>query len=211
MQEIDAYIKILNVYRKLLVGYRLGKLSGNDVLRLYIDYLKEYIKLGTNKPTYLGDINNYRGCNCYCYAIGMNCPSVFSLIYDDIEIEDLIHQAGFLSLRGYTRNKEEIIKNIYDGFDVLGIEAYDSSVDEEIKHNGYKIALYIANYDFHMARENVDGSWSEKLGYSDRIIKIKNPYDSRVGCDRSSTTKDYKLDRVIEIVKPTIKKKVYLI
>ena len=196
MQEVDAYIKILNVYRKLLVGYKLGKLSGNDVLRLYIDYLKEYIKLGTNKPTYLGDINNYRGCNCYCYAIGMNCPSVFSFIYDDIEIENLIHQAGFLNLRGYTNKKEEIIKNIYDGFKVLGIEAYDSSIDQEIKHNGYKIAI--------------DGSWSEKLGYSDDIIKIKSPYDTRVGC-YNNTTKDYKLDRVIEIVKPTIKKKVYLI
>ena len=59
MQEINTYIKILNVYRKLLVGYRLGKISGNDVLRLYIDYLKQYIKLGTNKSTYLGDITNY--------------------------------------------------------------------------------------------------------------------------------------------------------
>ena len=113
-------------------------------------------------------------------------------------------------MRDYTNKKEEIIKNIYDGFKVLGIEAYDSSIDQEIKHNGYKIALYIANYDFHMARENIDGSWSEKLGYSDDIIKIKSPYDTRVGC-YNNTTKDYKLDRVIEIVKPTIKKKVYLI
>ena len=188
-----------------MIGYHFGKFDCDDVQKLYIDYLKEYIKLGTNKPTYLGDINNYKNCNCYCYALGMNCPILFSYIYYDIEIEPFIHNGGFLNFRSYTNKKEEMIKNIYDDFDVLGIEAYDSSIDEEIKHNGYKIALYIASYDFHVARENIDGSWSEKLGYSDKIVKIKNPYDTRVGF-YNNTTKDYKLDRILEIVKPTIKK-----
>lgn len=40
-------------------------------------------------------------------------------------------------------------------------------IDDEktIPEKGYKIALYIYESDFHFARQNADGRWSEKVGF----------------------------------------------
>ena len=68
------------------------------------------------------------------------------------------------------------------------------------EHGGYKISLYESSDDFHFIRQNEDGTWSHKLGYSDLVERIDNP--SKYLFD------EYECIKTLEIVKPVLRKKV---
>ena len=87
--------------------------------------------------------------------------------------------------------------NLKSDLDSLGIYYYETDIDSINNHGGYKISLYY-NYgeDFHFIREDFDGKWSHKMGYSGSIERVKP----------SERIFKYNLVTTYEIVKPNIRK-----
>ena len=81
---------------------------------------------------------------------------------------------------------------------MLGIKWYKSGINKPNSHGGYKIAVYFSDDDFHFLRQNRDFSWSEKQGYTNRVLKVDDPL-----C-LSKIYKNYKHVKTLEIVKPVI-------
>jgi len=187
--------EILNIYKTLLLNA--NQLDANDINRLYIEYLKLSIRFGTNNPTYEKDLYAYNRTNCYCYALGLKFPWIFYKLYLQRANEDFAHNIGFISYKNYSEDKKSILENLYSDLDVLKIQTYDADIESHPSHGGYKIAVYVAeDYDFHILRQNKDGIWSHKLGYTDYILKLPQP---------EPLNPEYELVKTLEIVKPTFK------
>ena len=186
-------LKIINIYKQLILH---KEMSTTEIKNLYIEYLKLCVCLGTNNPVFLEDFNKYEGVNCYCYALGLYLPKLFIDRYLYASPDYISHSIGFISKSKYMKTDDEIITNLYKDLNVLNIKFYETDIHSENKHGGYKIALYNAPYDFHFIRQNSNGLWSEKQGYSRRFVEMEEPRP--IG-------KSYKLIKTLEIVKPTIK------
>jgi len=175
-------------------------LSSVEILNLYIEYLKLSVCLGTNNPVFYESLKKYNHTNCYCYALGIDFPKLFYDRYLYVEIENFCHNLGFISCRskGYVLDKK--LENLYRDLETLNIIFYETDIDSQNQHGGYKIAFYNEDSyytgDFHFFRQNCDGLWSEKKGYSSGIV-LHDKLEPVVG--------NYKLVKTLEIVKPVIK------
>lgn len=194
-KELEIRLKIMNIYKYL---YLHRKLSSAEILKLYIEYLKLSVCLGTNSPVFEENLKKYNHTNCYCYALGIDYPRLFFERYLYAEIDSFYHELGFISRcsKPYVISKK--IENLYKDLETLNIRFYETDIDSQTKHDGYKIAFYNCDNscDFHFFRQNIDGSWSEKQGYSSRFFKVSK-LEPVVG--------NYKLVKTLEIVKPIIK------
>jgi len=197
MSEYNKILfQILNIYKYLILNY--NKLDENQITDLYIEYLKLFVQIGTNNPEYSKDFDKYFLCNCYCYALGFKYPTLFHHIYKHITDEDFGHNIGFISKKDYIKDINMILETLYSDLDILKISVYDSSINTHPKHGGYKISLFLENSgeDFHFIRQNYDGSWSDKIGYTSTIRQLDYPEPEDL---------NYKHVKTIEIVKPVIK------
>ncbi len=174
---------------------------------LYAEYCKLSILLTSSLPMFDEDyesLNKDFG-NCYTYALGLDCPSVFYKKFEEIEKGYRDFNIGFVSnpkvigdLSRCDDFTNKIMKNLESDFETLQIEYFDSDFTKENSHNGYKIAIFYNNgficRDFHVIRENKDGSWSEKCGYGGEVKKINNPQKN-----------PYPLLKVLELRKPRLR------
>ena len=191
MKKVDLQLKILKIYKNLILNRQINR---DDIINLYIEYLKLCMILGTNNPSFEDDIGKYDlNTNCYCYALGITFPKIFYKKYMKYSIEPFCHNLGFASRHLFAATENEKLENFYRDLDVLNIKYYESGLNQDNFYGGYKIALYLSRYDFHFLRQNVDGSWSEKRGYAGNVIK-RDMIEPKYG--------SYKLKRVLEIVKP---------
>lgn len=192
---------VLKVYSELMKLYLRIKssdsLSEGEVLKIYRDYLKLSIKLGTNKPLFIEDKESYNSGNCYCYAMGFNSPKIIGEKYYDSCNRSLRHDVGFISELPYSNDRKSIISALESDLEWLGIAFYECEPDSENIHGGYKIALYKSYFDFHFLRENSDKTWSHKLGYSNRI----ESFDTLP----LIVNRNYDYVKTLEIVKPVVK------
>lgn len=192
-KELEIRLKIIQIYKYFLLH---KKMTTDEIVDLYIEYLKLSVCLGTNKPDFEENINKYSGTNCYCYALGISFPKLFEDRYMDAEIDEFSHNLGFISQSRDARNVDEELENLYRDLNVLNIKFYETDIYSENRFGGYKIALYSAPDDFHFIRQNSNGLWSEKQGYTSRIVQMEQP---------KCRNKRYKLIKTLEIVKPTIR------
>jgi len=197
-ESTKTKIKILEIKKELILRYKSNNLSPTDIHTLYIEYLKQIIKLGTNSPIYERGNNKYDGCNCYMYALGLTEKRLFATIYREVAGKDFFYNAGFTTFRGPTHLKKQFLEYIKEDFQTLGISSYSSSIEAPLQNNGFKISLFFSDTDFHLARQNIDGTWTEKIGYRPLMRKLTNPYHTNLG-------DNYQYDRTLEIVKPVIK------
>lgn len=51
----------------------------------------------------------------------------------------------------------------------MGFSYWIVTDEKTVPEKGYKIALYIYEADFHFARQNSDGRWSEKVGFGGSV------------------------------------------
>jgi len=122
-----------------------------------------------------------RANNCYTYAINQPLNPYTGKHYEDYDY----CQPGFLGGRGrdswrdYHDLKEtskEIINSVRRDLKSLGYKflktTYDKYVHDE---NCWKVALCLANDDYHFFRQNDDGTWSHKRG----AYEITNRDNSR--------------------------------
>ena len=72
-------------------------MSVDEVVNLYVEYLKLSVCLGTNKPVFEEDFRKYWRCNCYCYALGISFPKLIDDRYFDAKLEEFNHTLGFIS------------------------------------------------------------------------------------------------------------------
>lgn len=170
------------------------------VQKCYLEYLKIEMLLRRSIPSYGKDRYSYHKGNCYSYALGLPTPFLiwFSMVFNC--------DYGFSAKPGFSvdkeyyswRNTEALITGLYQDCDSLGIEVYDSSLEEQNSHGGYKIALYNGNADFHFMRQDDDGLWSHKLGYRAPVKRVKPEIVYGEG------EHQLQLKKVVEVVKPTL-------
>ena len=149
-------------------------LANQEIRRLYREYLKLYVKISRMIPEY--DNGKYKGnINCYFYALDLTLPS------------------------------SDLLDYVYTDLDTLKIKAYDSGINIPLHHNGYKIAIFMENNkrsDYHFVRQNIDGSWSSKIGYEECIVRSDNPIDY-LNDNIYGIKTDYELVKTLELVKPS--------
>lgn len=200
LEEIEKKRELLRVYERILKIHENLTKSQEDIQSSYLEYIKLAIKLGTNRPTFNKNYNNIIG-NCYTYALDLYGA------YDYFSLPDI--DVGFAS--GYNTEVKDVnglLERFYHDCEILGINVFNSSVESENTHGGYKIAIYFGkrikygDVDFHFLRENSDGTWSERIGY-DGVVEL---YD---GLPKESIEREfsYKLIKVVEIVKPIIRER----
>lgn len=204
MDKKEILAQIDNLHKILNSKYLSKEITSEEIKKLYIEYLKLSMLLSTNKPNYKDDLHDYKRGNCYCYALGIKFPYDFYSKYNELSEIPFVHSVGFISENDDAFTKKEIMSSLYNDLNVLNIKYKNTNINAKNK-NGYKIAIYFDNIykffnNFHVARENVDGSWSEKLGYTSEILKFSSPTDSYY-----VKNLNYKLHKVLEITKPVIK------
>lgn len=191
--ELRIRLKILRLYKKLFSE----NLSASEIEKIYVEYLKLKLLLSTNVPHFKENLGKYRHVNCYGYALGINLPECIYKKYLSVESDGISHNLGFASGKSFPITAQEKLENLFSDFEILNIKWFETDIESENKHGGYKIAFYCDNWrDFHFIRQNKDGSWSEKIGHTSEIIQTDNP---------RPLGQNYKLIKTLEIVKPTIK------
>jgi len=188
-------LEILKIYNEMFNPQN----SYEDIMGLYIKYLKLDVKLEKSLPSFIYFPNGFKYGNCYTYALGLKCPKHFYELCESLE-NIMCFDVGFL-----TKKKEEIrntcerkfLENLYADCEELKIRVYDCA--KLPMHGGYRIFVYIdrlmeygRSNDFHFVRENKNGILSHKNGYNGSIEKLKS---------LKEVPKDYKLIRTLEIVR----------
>ena len=189
-------------YMRIYLGKNIGKVSRKEIYKLYRRYLKLYVLLPIKNPEF--DKNNplYFNGNCYCYALMLPTPKEFYDAYmnacDDVDLPlSFHHDVGFISEKECSLKPSKLLDNLKIDLDSLGIYYYETDIDSINNHGGYKISLYYNDgEDFHFIRDDFDGKWSHKMGYSGSIERV----------EPSERIFKYNLVTTYEIVKPNIRK-----
>lgn len=198
-------IEYLKIYQELLYIYKEFLLHPKDCYNmdeLYIKYLKAYVKL--NKKLFTNDdISRYfQYGNCYTFALGLPCPAFFYKTYEEIEIDNMSFNVGFISHGSHLgiSSEEELLDYFYADCESLGLKVYDSNITEKLKNGGFKIGMYIGEHklhygihDFHFIRQMDNGMWFHKDGYNGDISEV---------CDIKRP--GYRLVRTLEVVPPKL-------
>ena len=201
--------KVLNVYKSILdILQSVNKVkSAEELMELYVEYLKLQVQISTNKPAFQICPEGFRYGNCYTYALDLKCPDVFWIKSKEF---DWYGSMGFDP--GIVTNKKRVCirnlseKMLFDSFyqdcEGLNLEVFDRDLlCPAPKCNGFIIYMYKSiyikdDYDFHFVRVNADGTLSHRNGYGGSIKKIKSLRD---------VDKKYELVRTLEIVKPNFR------
>lgn len=109
--------------------------------------------------------------NCYMYAL--NACMDFRKYYN----EGCHIAPGFLS-RGiendFENTEEKILQYFIEDCKVLNLNIAETLLEEKIAKNEYKIAVYVwEDIDYHFVRQDSNGNWSEKQGWSGKIKIVK--------------------------------------
>ena len=192
----DINKEICDIYRKLSEDG--NSFKGSDIYKLYRDYLKLCMMTSTNHPNFDYDKDLYPYGNCYCYALGFRCPSIFAKHFNEKCLIFFPYNIGLM--HSFFTNHKTYVGDLESDLDTLGVKYFETDYDMPNEHGGYKISLYESSDDFHFIRQNEDGTWSHKLGFSDLVERIDNP--SKYLFD------EYECIKTLEIVKPVLRKKV---
>ena len=186
--------KKLIILKELLLIYSQMLKTSDE--RKYFELCKMYlqllVKLGTNNPVFEENKEKYTNGNCYSYALGLSNPKFVNNNFLQTGMSIGYVGGSLVS----SNNPGKYLYGIQKDFETLEIDFYDSITGEENKHGGYKIAFYVSPEDFHFIRQNADGSWSHKVGYSKIIERVNEPGEN---------LNDYKYVKTLEIVKPVLK------
>ena len=215
--EREYYLKLTSIYQKLMQMYFIlpfkygfsnnkEKNINRDVLNLYKKYLQLLIKYQEAIPCLENDYK-LKNVSCYLYALGLSIPSIFKNVYESLLPWQFGADPGEISgynafVEGWT--KEELMERLYADLDTLKIKVYPSTITSSINHDGYKIACFLDKdgKDFHFARQNSNGIWSQKMGFNKKIYIDNDPTAFL------HLSKDYKYEliKTLELVKPGIRR-----
>lgn len=109
--------------------------------------------------------------NCYAHIWGLDRDEIEQ--FPENEVFDI---PGFSGLEfEFPVNEEDLVQKVFQDMDLLDVDIRISSVDEPLKADEWKIAIYYSDHDFHFMRQDSDGTWSHKVGYTPFIFSEKMP------------------------------------
>lgn len=188
---MEKYLKLISFYNKVFTSNYMSEL---DLLKIYREFLRDYIRLSKENPSFESDSKwkLYTEGNCYCYALMLPTPRVFVRTYYSKGKHEFPHNVGFLSGKEYSDDIDICYDNLRSDLDFLGVDYYETNNDAYNSHGGYKISFLKSIDDFHFLRQNIDGTWSHKRGYNSYIERTS--FDAKI-------LEDFKHVKTLEIVK----------
>ncbi len=140
----------------------------------FVEEVKNFISNQKNPPKYNPENWKNKSFNCYLY--------VLQACMDFSVYEEYLHMIvpGFLSRnkienKTYKDTENCVIERFEDDLKALGFQAVPTTLEERISKKEYKIAVYVKeNFDYHFARQDSNGKWSEKDGWDNGIKIIRN-------------------------------------
>ena len=192
---MEKYLKLISFYNKVFTSNYMSEL---DLLKLYREFLRDYIRLSKENPSFESDSKwkLYTEGNCYCYALMLPTPKVCVRAYYSKSKHEFPHDVGFLSGKEYSDDIDICYDNLRSDLDFLGVDYYETNNDAYNSHGGYKISFLKSIDDFHFLRQNIDGTWSHKRGYNSYIERTS--FDAKI-------FEDFKHVKTLEIVKPVVR------
>ena len=137
-----------------------------QIIQNFIGEVKKVVKNQPIPPRYKPDEWKGKRFNCYAYAmrICMNL-SGFNV------------RPGFIcEKKDYKITEKCTLKYFLEDCEALGLQANPTTLEEPLSQNEYKIAVYVRemkyNSDFHFARQDDNGKWSEKNGWNKEITTL---------------------------------------
>lgn len=140
----------------------------------FLRQVKETVSIQTIPPIYDPNKWKNKSFNCYAYALQvcMDCSNFWI-------------GPGFISTGRNSKcncTKEYILQYFKKDCEALGLQISPSKVTEPIGINEYKIAIYIKeNCSFHFARQDHNGTWSEKIGWLGEIGIVESVTENKNG------------------------------
>lgn len=123
----------------------------------FINQVKKAVKNQPIPPIYNPSEWEEKDFNCYAYAMR---------VFMNLDFYGPFIGPGFISngiLNNYKSTKKCTLKYFKKDCEALGLKVLPTYLEEEINANEYKIAVYVnPGYDFHFARQDANGIWSEK-------------------------------------------------
>ena len=138
-----------------------------------MDFTKEFINRARNAihnqsipPVYNPVEWEGKKFNCYAYALQIK-----------MSINPMELGVGFTTGKEAKR-KEYTAEFVLEQFLIdcknLNLNCSKIQIDDQIEKDEYKVALYVwKNWSYHLKRQDRDGNWSEKRGWSDLISRVK--------------------------------------
>lgn len=132
--------ELLNIYKKILdILSSLNEANDiEEVMILYVEYLKLQVKLSTNYPCFNLNPEGFNFGNCYSYALDLKCPDAFWLKVKEINIKRKIYKTivwdvGFIAassskLISCNTSASMLIDNFYRDCEALGILVFDGNL-----------------------------------------------------------------------------------
>ncbi len=147
------------------------KLASKKVLRDDCKILKRFFRIKEKTPLTYSDKGEWKdpevieNTNCYQYA--------FDIPWRDSEKNAL----NFLGWSiGY--NNHVVGEKAFFRFEIdlkrMGFNFEIVDDDKTVPKKGRKIALFVYEHDFHFARQNSDGIWSEKDGFKSPVSLFRD-------------------------------------
>lgn len=132
----------------------------------FLDFVKEIFSTRTIPPSFNPNEWKEKSFNCYAYCFDI-CTNLIGYRTNP----------GFLvglDSGDYNYNKESLINFFKQDCNELNLHVAETTMDEEISDNEYKIALYLnSKGGFHCARQDANGQWSDKDGWCGSIEILK--------------------------------------
>lgn len=149
--------------------------------------IKETLRYQPIQPEYNPEEWEGKKFNCYIYAMRI-CKSFIKKRPYGVP--------GFIAgINELKDEKDDVLRNFKADCEELGLKVVESSIDEKICSCEYKIAIYVApGTDFHFARQDKDGTWSEKKGWNGPIKIIKTE-------DVTKNYRDYEFVGIFKVSK----------
>lgn len=184
----------------------------NNYERL-MNLYRKYLKLQVMSENIPKDYVLSKG-NCYFYALGLPIPDIFYQKYWElygniwqINVGEVGKDYRILTNKLALYKYRYLLEALYADLETLKIKSYECNIDSMPTHNGFKIAIFSYNNswkgDYHFVRQNPDGTWMQKLGYSPYISSCKNILEFIDDYNRKKDT-DYEYVKTLELVKPVI-------
>ena len=140
-----------------------------------VELLKRILKSKKYPPysPYLADgLEEVAGkYNCYAHIWGLDKGEIEQ--FPENEVFDI---PGFSGLEfEFPSSEEDLVQKVFQDMDLLDVDIRISTVDEPLQADEWKIAIYYSDHDYHFMRQDRDGTWSHKVGYTPFIFSEKAP------------------------------------
>lgn len=165
-----------------IVSKRADQKRATGMLKRYFRKKKYPFEFSLESPW--NDPKVIEGTNCYRYAFDMPWISNDRIVMAFLgwSIGKYEHSRGDV---GFSRFQIDLAR--------MGFKFKETKDAITVPKEGYKIALFIFEKDFHFARQNADGNWSEKNGFGAPVELMQDDNGNIITPDQFKCEKEFTL------------------